>query len=201
MRGKPHLLPIQKISNTQSFSLITCISTISLYSFAKSYRIRLISAPLLYSAQSCRTLLVGSIISSLTAIRRVFPSISCPSCNRGRSTTRAFLFLGQYDYYSTYPSNKLYLWGSFLLASQGYLIRVLDGCRIGPRTLSYCLGFLALTLLTFSLSKVSLKARSALYYYRSTYASGDPLGSYRKRPSSLPLPQRLEPLVRNQYIQ
>ena len=105
------------------------------------------------------------------------------------------LFLGQCDYYSTCPSNKLYLQGSFFLASQGCLIRVLDGYQISPRTLSYCLGFLALTLLIFSLSKVSLKARSALYYYCGTRASSDLLSSYQKRPSSLPLPQRLVLLI------
>ena len=173
---------------------------ISLYSFTKLYRIRLILTLLLYSAQSCRTLLVGSIISSLTAIQRVFPSISYPSYNQERSATRAFLFSSWCNYRPTYPSNRLFLQGSFLLASQGYLVRVSDGCRISPRTPSHYLGFLTLTLLIFSLSKVSLKARSALYYYRGTYASSDLPGSYQKRSSSLPLPQCLEPLVRNQYI-
>jgi hypothetical protein len=57
-------------------------------------------------------------------------------------------------------------------------MRVSDGCRISPRTLSYYLGFLALTLLIFSLSKVSLKAGSALYYYCGAHAFSNLLGSY-----------------------
>ena len=168
---------------------------ISLYSFTKSYCMRLILVPLLYSAWNQHTSPIKSAISSLIAIQRVFPFVSCPSYNWERSITRAFLFSSQCNYRPTYPSNRLYLQGSFLLAFQGYLIRVLDRYRIGPRTLSHYLGFLTLTLLIFSLSKVSLKAGSTPHYYYGARASSDPLGSYQKRPSSLPLPQRLEPLI------
>ena len=137
----------------------------SLYSFTKSYYIRLISAPLSYSAWNWRTSPIGSVISSLTVIQRVFPSVSYPSCNQERSATKAFLFLVYwYDYHPVYSFNKFYL-QSFLLAFQSIFIRVLDGCQIGFKTFFYYLVFLALTLLKKILKKGFLKVRLTQYYY------------------------------------
>ena len=132
---------------------------ISLYSFTKLYCMRLISAPLLYSTWNWRTSLIGSTISSLIIIQRVFSFISYPNCNWERSITKAFLFLVCWcNYCPIYSFNKLYL-QSFLLASQSIFIRVLDGYQIGLRTLFHYLAFLALTFPKISLKKASLKIK------------------------------------------
>ena len=138
---------------------------------------------------------IGSTISSLIAIQRVSPSISCPSYRQKRSVTRAFLYLDcQYSYRPTYFSNRIYL-QSFPLTSQSIPVKVLDRYQINPRSLSRYLRSLTLTILRFSLRTASLKFRSTLYYYQSAYTSSYPLASYQKRSSSLLYLQYLRPLV------
>ena len=91
------------------------------------------------------------------------------------------LFLDyQYSYYPTYFSNRIYV-QSFPLTSQSVPIRVLDRYQINPKSLSRYLKSLTLTILKFSLKTASLKFRSTLYYYQSTYTPSYPLASYQKR--------------------
>ena len=118
-----------------------------------------------------------------------------PQLQLGEVYNQGFSFLDyQYSYRPTCFSNRICL-QSFPLTSQSVPIKMPDGYQINPRSLSCYLRSLTLTILKFSLRIASLKFRSTLYYYQSTYTSSYPPASYQKRSSSLLYLWYLGPLV------